>query len=91
MFTATVRLKNSNDRLVIVTAELGGKWPTLAVETDGDGVEAVLGSHAHRFIGSFFDVSEAFAASEAYAAEWRAGKRADGCECDEIEGKDGDV
>lgn len=81
-FTAFIR--EGSKKLVFVVSQTD-KWAVIALETDGDDVAAVLASHAHQNLGDFDTVSEAFAVCETYAANWRAGKRTDPCECEEIE------
>lgn len=79
-----VIIKDEPKKLVFVATETVGKWSAVALETEGEDINAALDAHAHQLIGEFETVSEAFAACETYAAEWRKGKRADECECEEI-------
>jgi len=83
-FTAFVLAKDGK-KLVFVVTESSAKWSAIALETEGDNIDAALASHAHQLLGEFDSLSEAFTACDTYVAEWRAGKRADPCECEEIE------
>jgi hypothetical protein len=84
-FTSFVLVEDEPKKLVFVVTESSSKWSAIALETEGNNIDAALASHAHQLLGEFDSVSEAFAACETYAAEWRAGKRADPCGCEEIE------
>jgi hypothetical protein len=83
-FTAFVLAKDGK-KLVFVVTESSAKWSAIALETEGNNIDAALASHAHQLLGEFDTVSEAFTACETYAEKWRAGKRADPCGCEEIE------
>lgn len=86
------RLEQGGRKLGLVVQENDGEtWGVMALETTADGsIDAVLDDHAHKVVGYYDNLSEAFLAAESFAAAWQKGHRTtamEKCDCAEIESR----
>jgi len=85
-FMASVTSGDRRLGVIVQTHELIG-WAVMALEfhKTADSPESVFQDHAHKNLGKFGTVAEAFAKAEEYAKTWLEGcVEHDPCTCEEI-------
>ena len=80
-------VKKAGYRLGVSVSRMTTKddWTVLALQSEENGIEAILDSHAHHVVGTYGDLQQALAAAQQYADRWQP--IADLCDCTDIKPK----